>query len=606
MFVGGRRRSSKNVRAMQLFHELKQQFPTIPDHVVAECIATTSGAEAKVALLAATAAAAAPTTNTTSANCHRQDQHQKPMAAAAPHRARNEETMSRNEKPKPAKRPDSLSLRQSDKCKDVHKLLAATSSSSSSTSAPLATMTTVTTSGLQKPPRPKTRNHLKPSEKTESGGGGGGGVVRKRTAEAQTTDTLLNATPTTPPPSVNLSLNVNVIRGGGGGVQPAATTSPTSKHSSVLNVVPQQPWCCSDLNSPRSYTSVNLTLRTPTSEPQPPIDITSQNSSLTYSTSSFDCQKGLQSRLQITVGPGGGTVSSVRTRPRSYHSPTSSPIAAVSPAVVGHPHHHGSLQDLTTTATTACCTTPTILKQQARIERLRIELISEKNRLVKIKAEVAQMKMEQQEAEDAISLRHETELQLQKEIRHLRTQCDLLTNEVDRQSENREITAPLGETSAEYYRNIYTGHHGASGLTAALRSPASGLARSHMSTTSTSTTSESKWSCPMCTFQNHPLLDKCEQCEMARILHGKLPKPATTTIGGNGGGVGGSNANTDFDKIQQLLAPCNNNNNNNNINSGVDLMRWLSEPAAPNRTIGDNKPPPSVAAVAHNSTSSTS
>jgi len=28
-----------NITIMQLFHELKQQFPTLPDHVVSQCIA---------------------------------------------------------------------------------------------------------------------------------------------------------------------------------------------------------------------------------------------------------------------------------------------------------------------------------------------------------------------------------------------------------------------------------------------------------------------------------------------------------------------------------------------------------------------------------------
>lgn len=32
-----------------------------------------------------------------------------------------------------------------------------------------------------------------------------------------------------------------------------------------------------------------------------------------------------------------------------------------------------------------------------------------------------------------------------------------------------------------------------------------------------------KWNCHLCTFLNHPDLDKCEQCEMPRILHGKRP-----------------------------------------------------------------------------------
>lgn len=135
---------------------------------------------------------------------------------------------------------------------------------------------------------------------------------------SQTTDTLLN----TSSPSVNLSLNVNCSMD--------VVQSPTATKPKVcqLQVTPTQPWLESptspastsaSASSPRSFTSVNLTLRPPSSEPQPPIDITSQNSSLTYSTSSFDSKRGLQSRLQITVGPGGGTVSSVRARPRSFH-----------------------------------------------------------------------------------------------------------------------------------------------------------------------------------------------------------------------------------------------------------------------------------------------
>jgi len=65
----------------------------------------------------------------------------------------------------------------------------------------------------------------------------------------------------------------------------------------------------------RSYTSVSLTLRPPSSEPQPPIDIRSEGSSLTYSTSSLD-PRGFQSRLQISIGPGSvGSIAAARIRP---------------------------------------------------------------------------------------------------------------------------------------------------------------------------------------------------------------------------------------------------------------------------------------------------
>lgn len=79
----------------------------------------------------------------------------------------------------------------------------------------------------------------------------------------------------------------------------------------LLNVVNTGP----QIDHTRSYTSVSLTLRPPSSEPQPPIDIRSQGSSLTYSSSSLD-PRGFQSRLQISIGAGAvGTVAAARIRP---------------------------------------------------------------------------------------------------------------------------------------------------------------------------------------------------------------------------------------------------------------------------------------------------
>ena len=63
----------------------------------------------------------------------------------------------------------------------------------------------------------------------------------------------------------------------------------------------------------RSYTSVNLQLRQPSSDPQPPINIQGSGSALTYSTSSLDHRCGARSSLQISIGPGGGTISAMRT-----------------------------------------------------------------------------------------------------------------------------------------------------------------------------------------------------------------------------------------------------------------------------------------------------
>lgn len=337
MFAGGRRRSS-NVRAMQLFHELKQQFPTVPDHVVSACIASTTTALESMGRQPpeATAPTDMDETDTTANQQQQPEQQQNHVGAAFYNKKSDSVSVTAEESAKVGnssffvKRPTHLdigggavsskkdrTLQLSEKCKDVHKLLNSDNVN-------------------EKPPRsPLSAKRLAAKASPNSPLADGRKVVtppstpKRETVETptQTTDTLIGT-----PNSVNLSLNVNC----------SVVQSPTRpRRSSVLQLTPQQPWMQEPV-SPRSYTSVNLTLRPPTSEPQAPIDITSQNSSLTYSTSTFDPQKGLQSSLQITVGPGGGSVSSVRTRPRSSYFPenSNSGMQEVVPA------RAGSLPDL--------------------------------------------------------------------------------------------------------------------------------------------------------------------------------------------------------------------------------------------------------------------
>jgi hypothetical protein len=99
------------------------------------------------------------------------------------------------------------------------------------------------------------------------------------------------------------------------------STSPSARVRSALQVSPSPHYLCAPHQQARSYTSVNLTLRPPSSEPQPPIDIRSAGSSLTYSTCSYDPRQGFQSQLQICIGPGGvGSVSALRTHAPPVHA----------------------------------------------------------------------------------------------------------------------------------------------------------------------------------------------------------------------------------------------------------------------------------------------
>lgn len=97
-------------------------------------------------------------------------------------------------------------------------------------------------------------------------------------------------------------------------VTPSSADVIAQRHCTKLSVEPSPHY--QGLQEPsRPYTSVNLTLRPPSTNPQPPIDISSQAGGLTYSSCSYDPRQGYQSRLQISIGPGGqGTVTGARTQ----------------------------------------------------------------------------------------------------------------------------------------------------------------------------------------------------------------------------------------------------------------------------------------------------
>lgn len=386
MFAGRKRRSS-NVKVMQLFHELKQQFPTVPDHIVTSCI--TSYVQAKAqgrpyniteyiesalaennidpmgrpsqqleSPLLPTTSPPAPdatldeenkqtvTSATVKPTIAERENSEMTESASNSNRNKNQSSVpcsKPNELKAVAKRPDHLDIKSenvenfesslenkknfniqlSEKCKDIHKLL-----NSKVSDKPPRSPLGAKRLGAKNSPTKLEKAPLIPHEESvnvsdnarkgiscQSAQVTSGkdetiktslGAIKKElcSTPTQTTDTLISA------PNVNLSLNVNLD----------VLQSPTPpRRTSVLSVTPSQPWL-QTATSPRSFTSVNLTLRSPCSTPQDPIDITSHNAGMTYSTSNFDAEKGLGSRLQITVGPGGGgSVQAVRLRPRSFH-----------------------------------------------------------------------------------------------------------------------------------------------------------------------------------------------------------------------------------------------------------------------------------------------
>ncbi|CAH0563478.1 unnamed protein product [Brassicogethes aeneus] len=480
MFAGGsQQRRSSNVRAMQLFHELKQQHPTVPDHIVTACITSCAGnvAQLRETLLAAAAQDLMGRSQTPSANAplaemnvsdvdgdlnrnlvnsvrYSKDNDAVRVISEPVHKVNNSTFYAKRPdtlgiKPQIATNFDDNKLQLSEKCKDVHKLL---------------------NQVVDKPPRSPLTSKRPPITSPDANRRLHIQDVKKETVSTptQTTDTLLGG--------VNLSLNVNCS-------MDLVQTPTKPKCTSTLQLTPTQPWLQDPL-SPRSYTSVNLTLRPPSAEFQPPIDITSRNSSLTYSTSSFDSQRGLQSRLQITVGPGGGSVSSVRARPRSSYHPQDR-VHDLLPA------RAGSLNSLVDNDKP-----PVIMQQQARIERLRIELTTDKSKLVIKQREYAEMKRKKDEKERT---NEEFKKQLEREIAHLKYQCQEFQNNTyhqgqqqQQQQQQQRIQRPLNVQQLQ-------------------QAP--------------------EWSCSVCTFLNHPDLNKCETCGMLRTTyHGRPELSADTNI----------------------------------------------------------------------------
>ncbi|XP_022916801.2 TGF-beta-activated kinase 1 and MAP3K7-binding protein 2 isoform X2 [Onthophagus taurus] len=551
---GGVGRKSSNVRAMQLFHELKQQFPTLPDHVVSTCIASHSSKINKKVLIESLEDALAqqelmgriqppqdidlpsPTTEITS---HHQTQdfpgenlnlkitteslqggpfnrlikNQNEIMSGVKYNKKNESVeaecgseLNVGNSSFYVKRPNTLNLntskqsqerfnniQPSGKCSDVHKLL--------------------NSELVNKPPRSPQSNKRFTNVKnspTKTSPTKSPIIEKKETADTptQTTDTLLGLQKNVSP-NMNVSLNVNCS-------MDVQTPTNKTKCTTSLQVVPQQPWC-QEVTSPRSFTSVNLTLRPPSSEPQPPIDITSQNSSLTYSTSSFDPQKGLQSKVQITVGPSGGRVSSMRTRPRSSYHPDENNLESILPA-----NRAGSMTDLrnNNNSTENHEEVPIVVKQQIRINNLEVELKTEKCRLIAMQREVASLETNQPNTLTKNQEKSQVQ-QLEEEVKELQEACKKLTQEIDRHTEQETI--PPVERRPPPPPLSYQDQRGGTPLGLGFPTEQVTTPQQHppyvLQHQQSFGNDGPKWSCHMCTFQNHPLLDRCEQCDMPRILH---------------------------------------------------------------------------------------
>ncbi|XP_078035049.1 TAK1-associated binding protein 2 isoform X1 [Augochlora pura] len=577
-----------NIAIMQLFHELKQQFPALPDHVVSQCIAQNSHDRETCArsLRATQESRPSPGAFPPAAVCgalqlpqQQQQQQQPPQQqypqqpqqranpAAAQQRccamSQPQRTVTSNPR---AHRPASLDIGASRRCP-----LSCTRAAAISSSPPIAGNPATPSSA---PPACTSRGFFDDCI---------AGPV-----DANCNNHVPNAG--SEPAAFELNVNVACSPAGNRDFRTVPTIGGACKRTDLI--VDPRPHYADPLLSvdsaghlidhTRSYTSVSLTLRPPSSEPQPPIDIRSQGSSLTYSSSSLD-PRGFQSRLQISIGAGTvGSVAAARIRPPMGPSRPSSLIPPVQtgpqrppglpagpPSQLPRPTTTMSapttpsvppatnivpLISLPTTPSGPTTTSPPsspvgeriqansdqnqsplnqvadhqkklVAEQLARKERLARELRAEKGRLEAMKKELQSLSrpFDASMPPQWESIPQELKRKLRSEIYQLQVECDRLADEVDQWSDPR---VPLGETNEEFYQDIYTGQPLPPTSTNYNPPPLPTQPPAWQpDVTGNNVDREERdgpsWVCRMCTFDNHPLMNKCEQCDMPRLLdHG--------------------------------------------------------------------------------------
>lgn len=331
--------SCSNISIMQLFHEMKQEFPKVPDHIVQQHV--TDNCHNRSACIDQLRQAAIVTTPTTtmypskSIHSNQQtprspvnglkwanNQKMKEISEMFENSSSDASSSSDNR----LKRPTTLKLRRAPDPPTPSSTASSTASTpnsttnlskftsrASSTSSLVASTSSVSSisSANQYQGEPYSNQHQQQFHHN----------VTLDSSASKCNDSL----------NVQLNLTVSPISSSAPPIPPRPTRP--ARHMSQLSVKPE-PAFTSMLDpkktvigetsastgtiGQRSYTSVNFTLRQPAPilpSPQAPIDISAGPSSLTYSSSSFDAKQGYQSHLKITVaGNGESCIQAVRTK----------------------------------------------------------------------------------------------------------------------------------------------------------------------------------------------------------------------------------------------------------------------------------------------------
>ncbi|XP_046654854.1 TGF-beta-activated kinase 1 and MAP3K7-binding protein 2-like isoform X1 [Daphnia pulicaria] len=271
-------------------------------------------------------------------------------------------------------------------------------------------------------------------------------------------------------------------------------------------------------DQPRSSTSVNVILQ-PDTVPY-----------VTYSSASTDHHRGLHSQLKITISPQGGTVSAVQRSnilsPWHYgvgpapnsgsinclHSQQQPSMSSVSlPDQAEHIREQCERRESLRRSLAEDRQRLTSLSQ--KVERLQEELTKEKQLLDTNNLPRREPIQQPQQLPPAVRFPHfphpiqrqqaVVDLEhLKGEVRNLEQECQRMCQELFNRQSDTNIRNPPSTPSTPHSAGTPTFHNG---------TPPPLVA------TVTEEDDESDgWNCSRCTFQNHPALSKCEECDSPR------------------------------------------------------------------------------------------
>ncbi|XP_059350237.1 TGF-beta-activated kinase 1 and MAP3K7-binding protein 2-like isoform X2 [Daphnia carinata] len=350
-------------------------------------------------------------------------------------------------------------------------------------------------------------------------------------------------TPTKVPPALPVTPPVAAAAAASSGPSPPIYSSPLYRPDIDLSLPPPdissgretkassqvQVFC----EQPRSSTSVNVILQ-PATDTLPYV---------TYSSASTDHHRGLHSQLQITISPQGGTVSAVQRS--NLHSPWHYGAMPVPNPV------NGLSQQQSTSSLSLPDQAEHIKEQCKRRESLRRSLEEDRQQLILLRRKVENLQEELTKEKQLLDTSernnvpqrlppappiarilphypHQLQRQqavidlenLKDEMRNLEVDCQRMYQElVTRNSENPNPSTTLS--------------------TASTGSPAffKGMPLPIASLTEEEDDESDGWNCSRCTFQNHPALSKCEECESPRPVSSPPCAPSSSMVTSSTQGV---------------------------------------------------------------------